>query len=392
MVAKKRIPSPDELRDYDHAVAGHAGTLCDADGELFIKPCTQTEIAFYQAVEANGYRDFAEIMPLFMGDLQLSTPEDVPLDDALLGVISDDGVETSKEQIAAKIVEQVAKVAPKAAADNAVSWVPTQGKKIKTDKSVVLENASFGYKKANILDVKLGVRLWADDAPAEKKRRFDAISEQTTHGNLGFRISGMKVYHGSGDKAKWDKDGYMVYDKDFGRLAVNDDNVVDAFRTFIFNKTAGIDQALGRAVAAAFVRDLERVEEVLTNHETRMYSSSLLFIFEGDGAALSAAIEKNNEILERDSAESYTCPPVSRTNIGMDNRMDSGIALEDEDDSANGDEDEDEDDLQLPKIYTLKLIDFAHAEFTPGLGPDENILTGVRSLLKIFKELAGEDD
>ncbi|TFB01240.1 Inositol polyphosphate multikinase [Trichoderma ghanense] len=390
MGAKKRIPSPDELRDYDHAVAGHAGTLCDADGELFIKPCTQTEIAFYQAVEANGYRDFAEIMPLFMGDLQLSSPQDVPLDDALLGVISDDGVETSKESIAAKIVEQVAKVVPSAVAECAASWVPNQGKKIKTDKSVVLENASFGYKKANILDVKLGVRLWADDAPAEKKRRFDAITEQTTHGNLGFRISGMKVYQGSGDKAKWDKEGYMIYDKDFGRLTVNDDNVVDAFRTFIFNKTAGIDQALGRAVCAAFVRDLERVEEVLMNHETRMYSSSLLFIFEGDGAALSEAIEKNNEIMERESAESYTCPPVSRTNIGLEDRMDSGIALEDEDDSANGDDDD--DDLQLPKIYTLKLIDFAHAEFTPGLGPDENTLTGVRSLLRIFRELAGEDD
>ncbi|KAL6883084.1 inositol polyphosphate kinase domain-containing protein [Trichoderma longibrachiatum] len=390
MGAKKRIPSPDELRDYDHAVAGHAGTLCDADGELFIKPCTQTEIDFYQAVEVNGYRDFAEIMPVFMGDLQLSTPQDVPLDDALLNVVSDSGVDTSKESIAAKIVEQVAKAVPAAVADCAASWVPTQGKKIKTDKSVVLENASFGYKKANILDVKLGVRLWADDAPAEKKRRFDAISEQTTHGKLGFRISGMKVYHGSGDKAKWDKEGYMVYDKDFGRLTVNDKNVVDAFRTFIFNQTAGIDQALGRAVCSAFVRDLERVEEVLASHETRMYSSSLLFIFEGDGAALSAAIEKNNEIMERESAESYTCPPVSRSNIGLDNRMDSGIVLEDDDDSENGDEDED-DGLQLPKIYTLKLIDFAHAEFTPGLGPDENTLTGVRSLLRIFRELAGED-
>ncbi|KAM0261496.1 hypothetical protein ACHAQJ_002177 [Trichoderma viride] len=379
MGGKKRIPSPDQLRDYNYAVAGHAGTLCDADGELFIKPCTQTEIDFYQSVETQGFRDFADIMPVYMGELRLSNPEDV--DDTLMGVISSDGdFKTTKEQIAATIAEAV----------DQTTWVPNQGKKIKTNKSVVLENATYGYKKANILDVKLGVRLWADDAPAEKKKRFDTISSQTTHGKLGFRISGMRVYQGSEDESAWDEEGYKIYDKDFGRLDVNDDNVVDALRQFVFNKAASVDQALGRAVCSAFVRDLQRIEEVLASHETRMYSSSLLFIFEGDGAALGAAIEKNNEILERESAESYTCPPVSRTNMSIDNRMDSGIVMDLEGDYD--DEDEDEDELRLPQIYTLKLIDFAHANFTPGRGPDENTLTGVRSLLRIFKKLAGEDD
>ncbi|KAH6605404.1 inositol polyphosphate multikinase [Trichoderma cornu-damae] len=395
MGGKKRIPSPDQLRDYNYAVAGHAGTLCDADGELFIKPCTQNEIEFYQSVETQGFREFADIMPIYMGELRLSSPEDVSLDGSLVGVISGDGdFEASKEQIAATIAEQVAKVNPEAVLDQA-TWVPTQGKKIKTNTSVVLENASYGYKKANILDVKLGVRLWADDAPAEKKKRFDTISSQTTHGNLGFRISGMRVYQGSEDESSWDEEGYKIYDKDFGRLTVTDDNVVDAFRRFVFNESAGVDQELGRAVCSAFARDLQRIEKVLASHETRMYSSSLLFIFEGDGAALGAAIDKGNEIMERDSAESYTYPPVTRTNMGMESRMDSGIVLEDEDDyddEDDEDEDEDEDDLRLPQVYALKLIDFAHASFTPGQGPDENTLTGVRSLLRIFKELAGEDD
>ncbi|KAL7900538.1 inositol polyphosphate kinase domain-containing protein [Trichoderma sp. SZMC 28014] len=382
MGGKKRIPSPDQLRDYNYAVAGHAGTLCDADGELFIKPCTQTEIDFYQAVETNGYRDFAEIMPLYMGELQL-TPADVPLQDALMGVIAGDGnFKSTKEQIAATIAE---------VADQ-TTWVPTQGKKIKTDKSVVLENASYGYKRANILDVKLGRRLWADDAPAEKKKRFDAIASQTTHEKLGFRISGMRVYQGSEDESTLDEEGYKIYDKDFGRVTVNNENVVDAFRKFVFNKAAGVNQALGRAVCSAFVRDLQRIEQVLTSHETRMYSASLLFIFEGDGTSLDAAIEKNNEIMDRQCAESYECPPVSRTTMGLNNRMDSGIALEDDDDYDYEDNDEDDDELRLPQIYTLKLIDFAHANFTPGQGPDENILLGVRSLLRIFKEMASEDD
>jgi 1D-myo-inositol-tetrakisphosphate 5-kinase/inositol-polyphosphate multikinase len=123
-----------------------------------------------------------------------------------------------------------------------------------------------------------------------------------------------------------------------------------------------------------------------------MYSASLLFIFEGDGASLDAAIEENNEIMDRQSAESYTCPPVSRSNMSLDSRMDSGIALDADDDFDYEDNDEDDDELRLPQIYTLKLIDFAHANFTPGQGPDENILLGVRSLLRIFKEMASEDD
>lgn len=51
-------------------------------------------------------------------------------------------------------------------------------------------------------------------------------------------------------------------------------------------------------------------------------------------------------------------------------------------------EDEDEDDEEtLPKLAEVKMIDFAHATWTPGQGPDENSLQGMRSTAKILKEL-----
>ncbi|KAK5991414.1 Arginine metabolism regulation protein III [Cladobotryum mycophilum] len=381
MTGKKRIPSPDQLRDYNYAVAGHAGTLCDEDGELFIKPCTKTELNFYQTIEEKGFHDFAEVMPVYMGELRLSNPEDVS--DAVVGLISDTGdVKTTKEQIKASIREQVAKAPKPLPAQKETGWVPSKGKRIKTDRAVVLENASFGFKKANILDVKLGVRLWADDAPPEKKRRFDQISSETTHGKLGFRIAGMRVFHGSHDKKEWDHEGYKVYDKEYGRTSVNNANVVNEFRKFVFNKEAGVDAELGKAVCSAFVRDLRRVEDVLSRYETRMYSSSLLFVFEGDGKRLASAIEENNDFVDEALTPSDTSSnkPVPRTNM----RMDSGIVLEEEDF-------DDFDEPKLPQIYSLKLIDFAHAEFTPGKGPDENTLVGVRSLRRIFQELAGEE-
>lgn len=373
--------------------ANSAGTLCDADGELFIKPCTQSEINFYQSTEEDGNREFAELMPVYMGTLQLSDPEIVSLDDDIVGLISENGdVKTTREQITASIAEQVAKApaAPAAApAHDGVSWVPSKGKKIKTDKAVVLENASYGYEKANILDVKLGVRLWADDAPLEKKRRFDTISQQTTHGKLGFRIAGMRVFHGSDDASDWDDEGYKIYDKDYGRVSVNNDNVVSAFRKFMFNKDAGVDKNLGRAVCAAFIRDLKRVEDIMSRHETRMYSTSLLFVYEGDGKALRAAIDRNNEMVEEMAASrlQHCKAATERTN----KRMDSGIVLDDDEyDQPNGYDDSDSEEEAFLPIYSLKLIDFAHAQWTPGQGPDENILTGVRSLRHIFEQMVAE--
>lgn len=376
MIGSKEIPHHSQLRDYHHAVAGHAGTLCTDDGELFIKPCTQSEIDFYQSANRR-HPEFADLMPLFMGTLSLSDPSSVQIDEGVAGVISDAGeIQHAKEQITATIAAEIAKnEAAEKSADNNGVWIPNKSKKINTDKAVVLDNASFGFKQPNILDAKLGVRLWADDAPLAKKQRFDKISKETTHGNLGFRIAGMRVYRGSEDPSEWDEDEYKIYDKDYGRIHVNDGNVVREFRKFIFNKAAGIDEELGKAVCVAFLRDLRRVEEVLSRHESRMYSSSLLFVFEGDGEALSTAIEENNAALEAEGQEQQLQP--DRTT----KRVDSGIVLDD-------DSDEELDLSSLPQIYSLKLIDFAHAQWTPGLGPDENTLVGVRSLIRIFEEMA----
>ncbi|KAL4724722.1 hypothetical protein ACLX1H_008165 [Fusarium chlamydosporum] len=374
MLGSKQMPDRKELRDYNYAVAGHAGTLCTPDGELFIKPCTQSEIEFYESANRR-YPEFADIMPLFMGSLLLTDPTESTIDEAVAGVISHAGdLKTSKEEIVASVTEQVAHATSAQKKEGGV-WVPAKDNKIKTDKAVVLDNASFGFKHPNILDVKLGVRLWADDAPQQKKQRFDKISAETTHGSLGFRIAGMRVYRGSENPSELDEENYKIYDKDYGRTTVTQENVIDEFKKFIFNKSAGIDEDLGKAVCAAFVRDLERVEEVLSRHESRMYSSSLLFCFEGDGQTLRRAIEENNALIDAEAGIGQ----AARTT----KRVDSGIALDDEDEL-----DEDSDlEASLPQIYSLKLIDFAHAEWTPGQGPDENALTGVRSLLRIFQEM-----
>lgn len=315
--------------------------MVDVNGELFIKPCTPAEIDFYETSVAD-HPEFAEYMPTYLGTLTLSSDQSVSFEEQGAALIAD----------AEKSIVRPASISK------------SKTKKIVTDKALVLENASAGFKRPNILDVKLGVRLWADDAASDKKKRFDIVTEETTHKKFGFRIAGMRVWQGQG--ASVDDGGFKTYDKDYGRFTINNDNVAEAFRDFIFTKSAGIDEELGKMVAQAFLVDLERIQKLLEGQESRMFSASLLFVFEGDGEALRFAMEE-----------------ASKPN-GNGNVVTNGAEEGDEEDS------DDDEDIAGPRIYSVKIIDFAHATWVPGMGPDENSLLGVRSVIGIMKDLAQE--
>ncbi|KAI0111490.1 inositol polyphosphate multikinase [Daldinia grandis] len=393
---EREIPRRDDLKDYNYAVAGHAGTMCDADGELFIKPCTKSEVDFYESAHAL-HPDFAEFMPMYIGTLLLNEGTD----QAAIHAQIPDLVEHAdipfsvKEEIQSHLHLDDRKPilegpVRKQIISEDIKWVPNKTRKITTDRAVVLENASFGYKKPNIMDAKLGIRLWADDAPSQKKERFNKITEETTHKKFGFRVAGMRVYKGSTDKSELDEEGFKIYDKDWGRFTVNDGNIADSFKKYIFNEAAGIDQDLGKIIAGLFAQDLRKVQEVLEKEETRMYSSSLLFVFEGDGAALREAIEEAKTSAAIPGHKRGTSrAPVANL------RVDSGIGITEEDlyepdmgEDFDELEDDSDEESSFPRIYTLKLIDFAHATWRPGQGPDENVLVGVRSLADIFEEMS----
>ncbi|KAK7748659.1 hypothetical protein SLS53_000680 [Cytospora paraplurivora] len=413
MPSQKAIPHYSELVEFNYAVAGHDGTLCDTEGELFIKPCTQAEIDFYQSLPLEHSR-MQEIVPEFIGSLTLNDTADIQTITEQLPIVAENNLPeevkgqmieliTERKQGPAKTTCPSSTTAPiplplpaPAAVDN-VTWIPNASGKIPTDKAVVLMNAACGFKRPNIVDVKLGRRLWADDAPLEKKKRFDKIASETTHQDLGFRIAGMRLYKGSDNPDELDDEGYRIYGKDYGRKEVNKDNVIDAFRSFLYNQRAGIDDDYARAVADAFRRDLELVRDVLEKEESRMYSTSLLFIFEGDGEALKAAIDDQS----RSTAASVKAakPGEGCLSGRSTNRIDSGIGLDDDGEiiftgQPELDEfsDDSSDESPSPEILKLKLIDFAHAKWTPGQGPDENVLLGVRSLIKIFEELVKEPE
>lgn len=409
-----------------------AGTKTDADGDLFIKPCTKAEIAFYETAN-QLHPEFAHWMPRYIGNLELTgNTTDEMIHAAIPDIVEHADIpQAIKEEIQSHLdlehrptvvlpeptpIHRSATVGatpdtPVEGGSEGGSWAPSaKSRKIDTDCAVVLQNASCHYVKPNIMDAKLGLRLWADDAPEEKRKRFDEIANETTHKKYGFRVAGMRVYKGSEDPSELDEEGYRIYDKWWGRNTVNNDNILDRLKQFIFNRAAGIDNELGKFIAGRFAEDLRKVQAVLEANETRMYSSSLLFVFEGDGDALRIAKEKYLE-REQEKEKEKESTPASVTEkasataaLGYANhRVDSGIGMgngaskkgqnvvvdlgNDEYDSDMSFDSDEEEFIENP-LYSLSLIDFAHAEFVPGQGPDENLLMGVRGLAGIFEKMA----
>lgn len=58
---------------------------------------------------------------------------------------------------------------------------------------IVLEDLTFGLEIPCIMDLKIGRRLYDDDAPPDKISRMIKKSALSTSGSVGFRISGMRV-------------------------------------------------------------------------------------------------------------------------------------------------------------------------------------------------------
>ncbi|PHH51230.1 Inositol polyphosphate multikinase [Ceratocystis fimbriata CBS 114723] len=488
-----------DLQAYN-AVAGHDGTMCDSSGKLFIKPCTATEIQFYEQLQAPEYEDLRYFTPCFFGTLSLDSKASEAVKQ-----FADSGV-LNKEATAALALAQAAdsegsqteektggKAGIRAAAETepgdnvaelgagleseetnaaqpqsslsssfvhqdlepvatvkgrcsselppqspaharsqsqpsppetlsgtssksdsasvSTKWVPNGGKRIKTDTALVLENASYGFHHPNILDCKLGTRLWADDAPLEKRRRFEKIAATTTHQNFGFRIAGMRAWHGSTDPADLDSDGYMVYDRNYGRDHVTDDTLAATIRRFVFNPSAGITHELARAICAVFAHELEMVYEELNKHCFRIYSGSLLFIFEGDGKELERRIEAHNNAVDRyeqhmDNGnqdliqalerQKSTAAALLNGDLGsmatlQVGRIGDSDSNEDNSGEEDGDSDGSDDDGQADRTHSLRLIDFAHASFVSSdQGPDQGLLLGVESLIKLFRDMAQE--
>ena len=373
--------------------------MSDPLGSIIVKPCKQEEINFYQSISLHP--EFAEYVPIFIGTLALSSEPSQALAPAAL--IPPDGL-TNQPSGQPQIVDAVA---------IEKAWAPSNGGKITTDSAVVLENVTAGFKRPNVLDVKLGARLWADDAPAAKRERLDKVASETTSASLGLRIAGMRIWQGLDAVGQENValDGYKIYDKDYGKKFTSN-SVGQGFREYFCLKRSRLSNRSIRKVIRRFLHDLQGMHDVLEKEESRMYSASLLFVYEGDDEALEDAIAKEKELKNSEELEIYdTVSMIAEASSNGDRRDDTlpfknGTAFVHEARPTNGttiptempisrpppngevvETDDDDEEEEGPAIQALKLIDFAHAEWTPGRGRDMNLLYGIRNVMDILHRI-----
>lgn len=171
---------------------------------------------------------------------------------------------------------------------------------------------------------------------------------------------------------------------------MTEDTVLDGFRNYF---AAKLGPERMRVIIERFVNDLTDFLATIETQELRMRSSSLLMIYEGDAEAFDAGVALEQEKI---------AAVVARAQAHMEKgaREDQEGEDEDEDDEEGDDEDDedfedyedDEEDGEVgQKVTDMRLIDFAHSTWTPGQGPDEGVVKGVKSALALFEKLLQED-
>ncbi|KAJ6144574.1 arginine metabolism regulation protein iii [Penicillium chermesinum] len=303
--------SSDDLVPFDHVAAGHDGVRSTISGSLIVKPCTKQEVDFYEASALHPA--FQEFMPLFIGSLS-SADQQQP-----------QAISAAHESGAIFLPAPGNPPNSSAGPDNPTSHPCLCHPRLRLPhgQKSLLENVAAGFRRPNVLDVKLGARLWADDAPPAKRSKLDAVSKETTSSILGYRIAGMKVWtgeggetdegtrtnpfetrHEGGEGAKGEvieKNGYRRYDKWYGR-SFNAQNVKQGFETFLAGAKAGpVDRS--KMVAQRVANELKNLQEVLKSEESRMYSASVLVVYEGDPDAFEHALEEEKRISQEEDQE-----------------------------------------------------------------------------------------
>jgi len=134
-----------------------------------------------------------------------------------------------------------------------------------------------------------------------------------------------------------------------------------------------------RKVVEELLSEVRNIQKLLEKEETRMYSSSLLLIIEGDPDALERAkeieLEEEKKVIEK----------TRLAGTVVEDEEEAEFVLQDNDDGEEEEEEEEEEESYL--TCSASLIDFAHAAFTPNLGPDENMLRGVRNVRIILDSI-----
>ena len=118
--------------------------------------------------------------------------------------------------------------------------------------------------------------------------------------------------------------------------------------------SSGLPKQTLLPILHAIREDVADIREVFTTLEIRMIGGSLLIVYEADWARAEDGLQRL--------------------------WLDAG----DEEGEEDDEEDEDDDDDRPGPPFVVKIIDFAHTRLAPGEGPDEGVLLGLDTVLRLL--------
>lgn len=131
-----------------------------------------------------------------------------------------------------------------------------------------LEDITAKYKRANVMDLKIGQRTWDPEASEDKKQR--EITKYPPQSEVGFRFTGLRVWNE--EKQDYDR---TTREWCFSRKV---DEIEEGLAMFFPERI--------RDRLPLLLRRLRELEECLVKHpKWRLYASSLLIVYEGDPSA-----------------------------------------------------------------------------------------------------------
>lgn len=123
------------------------------------------------------------------------------------------------------------------------------------------------------------------------------------------------------------------------------------------------------------LEDVADIREALQGIQLRMVGASLLIVYEADWEC---------------AAEGVKAMALAE----VSDRALTEITEENEDDEEEGEEAGEEEEATGQKAvgppFIVKLIDFAHTRMKPGEGPDQGVLLGLETMLKLLNGRVGQ--
>ena len=294
------------LSGFEHQVAGHVEqTILGVGGRFILKPMVKKELfyreaAFYERTlqSAHSPNSAVRFTPQYYGLLHCKTG------DSNGGLSEVDG--------------------------------PMESETEETLPHLVLEDLTFNYSMPNIIDIKMGTCTF--EPTATKKKKENEIKKYPYQSELGFRITGFKVFErGSGM--------YIKSGKAFGRSVVPAEAV--GALAMLFDDGTGV---IRMDVLVALLDELEKLLVwVREQTQHRFFCSSLLIVYDALGnnsSHMPVSVEK--DVVYNSWRSLSACISEDSKSPAILERMERVLQNTDN----NG-------DLPTP-VVRVKMIDFAH--------------------------------